>query len=95
MSHQHSFYDCTSADFEKAALDRFRARASCLPTSCKIFREPWQASTVLCFDFAQCPSLLETTRQQAQRLAGTAQELGLAHAMIFRIGNKFMGWKAI
>jgi hypothetical protein len=92
MSHQYSHFDCTSADFEKAALNRFRSLVAFLPQDCKVFREPWECSTILCLDFADCPNYLKTVRQQAQQLFAALQELGLANAIVFRIGNKFMGW---
>jgi hypothetical protein len=31
---------------------------------------------------------------EAQSLADVAKELGLANAIIFRIGNRFMGWNS-
>ncbi|MGH2414092.1 MAG: hypothetical protein ACRDEA_10455 [Microcystaceae cyanobacterium] len=95
MSNQHSFFNCTSSDFEKAALNRFRSLVFFLPSTCKIFREPWDCSTVLCLDFANCPSSLEMAREQTHLLVYAMQELGLANAVIFRMGHKFIGWKTI
>ena len=93
MSHPHSSFDCTSADFEKAALYRFRSLVTFLPGDCKVFREPWDCSTVLCLDFANCPGYLYLVTQNGDLLVNSAQELGLANAIIFRIGTKFMGWR--
>jgi hypothetical protein len=96
MSHQYSSFDssfdCTSADFEKAALNRFRSLVIFLPQDCKVFREPWECSTILCLDFANCPDYLHPVKGQAHLLVNAAQELGLANAIIFRIGSRFMGW---
>jgi hypothetical protein len=90
MNHQFSF-ECTSADFEKAAIHRFRSLVSFLPLTCKVFREPWECSTVLCLDFADCPSYLELAKQEARSLAEAAETLGLAGAIVFRVSHKFMG----
>jgi hypothetical protein len=93
MSNQPLPSDCTSADLEKVALNRFRTLVSFLPSECKIFREPWDCSTVLCLDFVKCPNLLDSSRQQAHWLIKASQELGLSNAVIFKVGHKFMGWK--
>jgi hypothetical protein len=91
MNHSHSASDYTSAHLEKVALSRFRSSVNFLPQDCRIFREPWDCSTILCLDFAYCPSLLEVVKGEDRALVRAAQELGLANALIFRIGNKFMG----
>jgi hypothetical protein len=95
MSNQHRSSDCTSADFEKVAINRFLTLTVFLPQGCKVYREPWDCSTVLCLDFANCPHFLDLAREQAQLLISVSQELGLANSVIFRIGNKFMGWKTV
>jgi hypothetical protein len=92
MSYQHSSFDCTSADFERAALERFRSLVPFLPRTCKIFREPWDCSTVLCLDFLDCPLYLNSVKEQAHLLVSAAQKLGLANAIVIKVGNKFMGW---
>ncbi len=94
MSHQHRPFDCTSAELEKAVLSRYRSLVTWLPSDCRVFREPWDCSTVLCLDFAKCPYLLPVVKMESQSLIETAQALGLANAIIFRIGNKFMGWQS-
>jgi hypothetical protein len=85
----------TSADFEKAAIARFRFLATCIPEKCKVFREPWGHSTVICLDFQDCLHLLEDTKEQINLLIIAAQQLELAKSLIFRIGNKVIGWRAI
>lgn len=95
MREQPSSFDCTSADFEKAAIQRFRALVIFLPQECQVFREPWECSTVLCLDFAHCPHLLDITKEKADLLAQAAQDLGLANSMIFRVGSKFRGSTAL
>lgn len=95
MSHPYSFSDCTSTNFEKVALTRFRALVQCLPSNCRIFREPWDCSTILCLDFANCADILPEIQQQAPLLVYKATELGLGNAIIFRVGNRFMGWSGL
>ncbi|MEB3310831.1 MAG: hypothetical protein VKJ02_11415 [Snowella sp.] len=94
MSHPHRPFDCTSAELEKAVLSRYRSLVTWLPSDCRVFREPWDCSTVLCLDFAKCPYLLPVVKMESQSLIETAQLLGLANAIVFRIGNKFMGWQS-
>ena len=85
----------TSANFEQAALTRFRSLVTFLPQDSKICREPWGRSTVLCFDFANCPHLFRVDREQARSLSQAIATLGLANSMIFRIGSKIIGWKKV
>ena len=87
--------NCTSADFEKAAIHRLRSLVRSLPSQCQVFREPWDCSTVVCLDFVECPDLLDQSLSQEQSLIQGIQELGLANTVVFRIGKKLMGWKAI
>ena len=87
--------DCTSADFEQAALAKFRSLVSFLPQDSMIFREPWGRSTVLCFDFVNCPHLFSVDQEQARSLSLAIAELGLADSMIFRMGSKIVGWKKV
>ena len=86
---------CTSADFEQAALARFRSLVSFLPQDSTISREPWGRSTVLCFDFVNCPHLFSVDQEQARCLSQAIAELGLADSMIFRLGSKIVGWKQV
>ncbi|MEL6579160.1 MAG: hypothetical protein AAFQ14_05380 [Cyanobacteria bacterium J06621_12] len=87
--------ECTSADFEQAALAKFRSLVSFLPQDSTIFREPWGRSTVLCFDFVNCPHLFSVNQEQARCLSQAIAELGLADSMIFRMGSKIVGWKKV
>jgi hypothetical protein len=95
MANQESPLNCTSANFERVSIERFRALATCVPRASKVFREPWDCSTVLCIDFENCPNLLNPTREKAYLLVLAAQTLGLANSLIFRIGKKTVGWEKI
>jgi hypothetical protein len=85
----------TSADFEQAALARFRSLARFLPQDCIVFRESWGRSTVLCLDFVNCPHLFNIDQEQAHSLSQAIAELSLADSMIFRLGNKIVGWQKV
>lgn len=95
MFNKYSSSDCTSADFERAALQRLRHLANCIPPECLVFREPWGNSTVLCLDFQNCPHLWDNTMQQKEHLINIIQELALAQSLLFRMGNKVIGWTRI
>ena len=95
MFNKHPSFDCTSADFEKAALQRLRSLAHCIPSECEVFREPWGSSTVLCLDFQNCPHRWEATIEQSDRLRTIVQELALAQSVLFRMGKKVIGWTRI
>jgi hypothetical protein len=95
MFNKYPSSDCTSADFEKEALQRFRRLANCIPPQCQILREPWGSSTVLCLDFQNCPHLWEDTKEQSDRLVKIVQELALAQSILFRMGKKVIGWTRI
>ncbi|WP_228061010.1 MULTISPECIES: hypothetical protein [unclassified Coleofasciculus] len=92
MADQYSPLNYTSADFEKAALNRFRSLVSFLPKDCKLSREIWNRTTVLCMDFGDCPDALESARVQTFLLLIIAHYLGLADALIFKSGKKVVGW---
>lgn len=85
--------NCTSSNFEQAALTKFRSLVAFLPQDSRIFREPWGRSTVLCIDFENCPHLFSVDQEQAQLLSEAIDQLGLANSIIFRIGSKIVGWK--
>ncbi|MBE9043285.1 hypothetical protein IQ255_02470 [Pleurocapsales cyanobacterium LEGE 10410] len=87
--------NCTSANFEQAAMARFRSLVAFLPHDSKIFREPWGRSTVLCINFANCPHLFDLNREQVRLLSLAIAQLGLANSIIFRIGSKTVGWKKL
>ncbi len=97
MSEQQSSYNCncTSHEFEQAALNRFRSLVAFVPKECKIFREPWDSSTVLCLDFQACPYFLEVIKGKADLLLNVVKDLGLAKSVIFRLGNHVRGWRSI
>ena len=92
MTNQHFSANNTSADLEKAALNRLRSLLSFVPEKCYIFRELSGTSTVLCFDFANCPDLLEEAMDQYFLLLIGANYLGLAHSVVFKLDKKLIGW---
>ncbi|MBR8831456.1 MAG: hypothetical protein N5P05_000941 [Chroococcopsis gigantea SAG 12.99] len=92
MSYQYSSFDCTCTNFEQAALNRFRSLAGILPSNCRVFRENWHYSSVLCLDLVNCPAQIETLHDRVRALIETSQRLGLGNAIIFKMGNKIIGW---
>jgi hypothetical protein len=92
MASPRSPYSYTSSDLEKIAIIRYRSLLTFLPPECKIFRELWGRSTVICLDFEQCPDQLEKTAEQSFLLSLTAHYLGLAESIVFRVGNKVIKW---
>ncbi len=96
MFNQNSSSECTSAEFEKLAIDRFFSLVGFLPQECKVFREPWGNSTILCLDFEDCPTWIEVVKEKTPLLIDAIWELGLTESsIIFRIGNKLKGWRRI
>ena len=93
MNNYQSNY--TSAELEKAALNRFRSLMHFLPRDCKIGREKWGSSTILVLDFANCPHLLEATKQQSFLLLIGANYLGLTNSLLFRVGRKVIEWQTL
>ena len=87
-----SLLKSTGADFEKAALNRFRSLAGFIPQNCEVYREPWGRSTVVCINFEACLNHLEVTRPKAPLLLAVAQQLGLSDSVIFKVGNTIKGW---
>lgn len=87
--------NCTSADFERAALTRLRNLVDFIPQDSTVFREPWGRSTVLCVDFANCPHLFDVDRERIRSLSQAIATLGLGDSMIFRLGSKTVGWKKV
>lgn len=92
MTNQNSPANNTSADLEKAAIERLRSLIVCIPQECKVYREIAGSSPVLCLDFVNCPNLLEETRKQSFLLLLGANYLGLANSLIFRVDRKVIGW---
>ncbi|MDJ0743656.1 MAG: hypothetical protein QNJ32_09855 [Xenococcaceae cyanobacterium MO_167.B27] len=87
--------NCTSANFEKVALSKFRSLTPYLPNNIRISREPWGRFTVLCIDFQDCPQYFPPSPEQNQNLIQAMKQLGLSNSIIFRIGNKILGWKRV
>ena len=85
----------TSANFEQAALTKFRSLVTFLPQNSKISREPWDRSTVLCINFENCPHLFSVNQEQIRLLSQAIASLSLADSIIFRIGEKIVGWKKV
>lgn len=92
MSNQPFSTQGTSTAFENAALDRFRELIVILPQQCEIYREVWNQSTVLTFDFQACPELLPVVKEQSFLLLLGADHLGLSQSISFRLGKKIEGW---
>lgn len=84
--------DFTSDNLEKEVTARFRSLVKFLPKNCRIFRETWNSSTVLCLDFDDCPSYLSISKVKAPLLSEVSQQLGLSQAISFKMGNRSMGW---
>lgn len=95
MLDRQSSPNCSSYDFEKAALARFRFLATSLPQSCVIYRETWGTSTVLHLDFQACPTQLNEAEIQQNPMIIAARQLSLASSIIFKLGNKIIGWTKI
>ncbi|WP_041763555.1 hypothetical protein [[Leptolyngbya] sp. PCC 7376] len=90
--HKFSSNRDDSDAFEKAALARYRKMILILPDACRLRREVWDQSTVLCLDFQDCPDDLSSIKKQDLMLLVGAEHLGLAQALSFRLGNKIKGW---
>ncbi len=95
MNNSHLPFNCTSADLEKIAINRLRKLVRSLPSQCQVFREPWESSTVICLDCGQCPDFINELSSQENNIIQAVQQLGLANTILFRMGNKLIGWKAI
>ncbi|XHU96184.1 MAG: hypothetical protein JJP05_01605 [cyanobacterium endosymbiont of Rhopalodia gibba] len=95
MNNSHPSFNCTSTELEKVAINRFRKLVRLLPPQCRIFRESWELSTVLCLDCGQCPDFLNELSFSEREIIQAIKELGLANTVLFRMGNKLIGWKTI
>ncbi|MGP0128016.1 MAG: hypothetical protein ACTMUB_01725 [cyanobacterium endosymbiont of Rhopalodia musculus] len=95
MNNFHPHFNSTSAELEKVAINRFRKLVRVLPSQCHIFRESWELSTVVCLDCSQCPDFLNELSSSEEEIIQAIQQLGLANTVLFRMGNKLIGWKAI
>ena len=95
MNNFHLSFNCTSAELEKVAINRFRKLVRLLPSRCRIFRESWELSTIVCLDCSQCPDFLNKLSSCEEEIIQAIQQLGLANIVLFSIRNKLIGWKAI
>ena len=93
MSYPPSPLDCSSSHLERVAIARFRELNPLLPSHCVIFREPWDCSTVLCLDLAQCIEQMDEIFDHTHFLTQSMQNLGLGKAIVFRMGSKMIGWR--
>lgn len=87
--------DFCAQDLEREILDRFRKTVAILPPECKIFRETWDTSTVLCLDFSLCPYQLEPIKEQANILTRNAQEFCLGKSILFRYNNQLKAFRQV
>ena len=90
--HQFPSAQDNSSAFEQTALARFREMLLILPKTCRLHREVWDQSTVLCLDFQDCPEELPIVKEQGLMLLMGADHLGLAQAISFRLGHRIRGW---
>ncbi|BAQ63866.1 hypothetical protein [Geminocystis sp. NIES-3709] len=95
MSESRSFVKSTSYDFEQEVLSRFRYFVAILPPECKIYRETWNYSTVLCLNFEDCPHFLEVIKENTDVLISMVQRFSLATCILFRCGNQLRAWRRV
>lgn len=93
MSESQSFPQLTSHNFEQEILARFRNLVAILPWECKLYRETWNQTTVLCLDFQDCPHYIEVIKENISVLTAIVQRLRLAQSIIFRQGNQLKAWR--
>ncbi len=94
MFESSSSFNLTSHEFEQVALIRFRDLVQIIPPECKVFRETWDYSTVLCLDFKDCPYFLEVVKENSDLLLIQVKKLGLGKTIIFRLGNQVKAWRS-
>lgn len=96
MASFNSPLNCTSIDLEIEAIKRFRDLAPFLASECRVYRELNGHSTVLCLDFAACPQDLKMNKEEwqefAQLLVHSSHYLGLANSLVFKNGDRLVGW---
>ncbi len=96
MASKNSPLNCTSIDLELEAIKRFRALAPFLSPECQVFRELNGLSPILCLDFAACPQDLKMNKKEwlefAQLLVHSSHYLGLANSLVFKNGDRVVGW---
>ncbi|MGY6530676.1 MAG: hypothetical protein ACXITR_12210 [Cyanobacterium sp.] len=82
-------------DLEEEILTRFRSIVQLLPSECKIFREPWDSSTIVCLDFTLCPYQLEIVKEQADILIDAVEQLHLGKSIVFRYNNQLKAFRQV
>ena len=96
MSSKNSPFNCTSIDLEMEAIKRFRSLTPFISPECRVFRELNGRSTVLCLDFAACSQDLNMNKQEwqefAELLVHSSHYLGLANSLVFKNGDRIVGW---
>ena len=73
-------------------MSHFRTLVAFLPDNCRVYRQTWEFSTVLCLDCLACLSELAIARDNFSHLVRVTQELGLGQAIILKVGNKIIEW---
>ena len=96
MTSKNSPFNCTSIDLEMEAIKRFRFLTPFINSECRVFRELNGRSTVLCLDFAACSQDLNMNKQEwqefAELLVHSSHYLGLANSLVFKNGDRIIGW---
>ncbi len=96
MTSKNSPTNFTSTELEREAIRRFRCLVPFLDPQCRVFRELNGHSTVLCLDFTACPQDLKMNQKEwheiAKVLIYSSHYLGLANSLVFKIGDRILGW---
>ncbi|MBE9223153.1 hypothetical protein IQ215_10645 [Cyanobacterium stanieri LEGE 03274] len=95
MYESGSTIDFCAQDLEREILDRFRHTVDILPSDCKIFREPWDSSTIVCLDFSLCPYQLEIVKEKVAILIDGAKQLHLGKSIVFRYNNQLKAFRQV
>ncbi|MEM1368456.1 MAG: hypothetical protein AAGG02_10645 [Cyanobacteria bacterium P01_H01_bin.15] len=86
----------SSQNFEKALLERCRQLCTNLPDTCKLSRDRWGSSTVLCVDFGTNPETFFRTQPKIlPALKNAAQKLGILGSIVFKLNGRIMGWQTL
>ena len=99
MASKNSPLNNTSIDLEIEAIKRFQDFASFISPQCRVYRELNGLETVLCLDFADCPQELKMNQKEWSEmimlLAVSCNELGLANSVVWKNGQKIVGWMTL
>ncbi len=99
MAFKNSPLNYRSVDLEIEAIRRFRALVPFISPKCRVFRELNGRSPLLCLDFAGCPQDLEMNKKEWQEfallLALSCHYLGLANSLVFKNGQRVVGWMTL